>query len=202
MEQGDGLRARKKRETRRALERAALELVAEKGYEKTTIDDICARANVSRMTFFNYFPSKLTVILGYDAEPPSAEDMERLLEGSSDECYLDALTHLLAECFASKLDPEIQKLRCEVLDKNMCLLLKDQHGANRNRQAVNEALRSFLLAHPERRMIEGATLEEEVFQGASFATYLAKILAYRRLYKDKGLTAAELRRSFAVYTQA
>ena len=55
-----GLRERKKIKARLAIERAALELVLERGYDGTTVEDICERAEVSKKTFFNYFPSKPT----------------------------------------------------------------------------------------------------------------------------------------------
>ena len=52
------LRARKKRETRRRVIAAAKSLLKEKGYESTTVEDIAEKAQISRMTFFNYFSGK------------------------------------------------------------------------------------------------------------------------------------------------
>lgn len=40
------------------LEEAASELFLERGYVHTSIDDIAARAGISRATFFNYFAQK------------------------------------------------------------------------------------------------------------------------------------------------
>lgn len=45
------------------LAEAALRLFDRKGFGETTIDDIAAAANVSRRTFFRYFPRKESVIL-------------------------------------------------------------------------------------------------------------------------------------------
>ena len=56
--QPEGLRERKKVQTRRALHRAALELICEQGPTAITIDDITERAGASRRTFFNYYPSR------------------------------------------------------------------------------------------------------------------------------------------------
>jgi AcrR family transcriptional regulator len=57
-----GLRERKKRETREALTRAALELFAERGYDETTLADIADAAGVSTRTIFAYFPGKEDIL--------------------------------------------------------------------------------------------------------------------------------------------
>lgn len=58
----DGLRERKKQQTRRALADAALRLFDQHGYDATTVADIAAAANVSTRTFFGYYPSKDDVL--------------------------------------------------------------------------------------------------------------------------------------------
>jgi AcrR family transcriptional regulator len=60
--QATGLRERKKRETRDALARAALELFVERGYDETTLAEIAEAAGVSTRTIFAYFPGKEDIL--------------------------------------------------------------------------------------------------------------------------------------------
>ena len=57
-----GLRERKKRETREAITRAALELFVERGYDETTLAEIADAAGVSTRTIFAYFPGKEDIL--------------------------------------------------------------------------------------------------------------------------------------------
>ncbi|MGC5413284.1 TetR family transcriptional regulator, partial [Streptomyces sp. DT225] len=51
-------RPAKKPPMRDVLAEAAFALFLERGFERTTVDDIVARAGVGRRSFFRYFPSK------------------------------------------------------------------------------------------------------------------------------------------------
>lgn len=90
-----GLRERKKRATRQALHGAALRLVAERGFDDVTIEDIAAAADVSPRTFFNYFGSKEDVIVNPD--PDRVERLRALLAShtSADEQPLDVIESVL-----------------------------------------------------------------------------------------------------------
>jgi AcrR family transcriptional regulator len=59
-----GRRERKKLATRRALQDVALRLVAERGLDQVTVEDISEAADVATRTFFNYFSSKEEALLG------------------------------------------------------------------------------------------------------------------------------------------
>jgi AcrR family transcriptional regulator len=59
-----GMRERKRREVRARIEEAALFLALRDGLDATTVDAISERADVSPRTFFNYFDTKDSAVLG------------------------------------------------------------------------------------------------------------------------------------------
>src|SRR5438034_3149760 len=54
----EGLRERKKRQTREAIAAAAMELFAARGFDAVTVADVARAADVATATVFNYFPRK------------------------------------------------------------------------------------------------------------------------------------------------
>ena len=88
-----GLRERKKLKTRESIQREAMRLFQQHGYEETTIEDIAEAAEISPSTFFNYFPSKEDVVL-YDAYDPILAGI--LLERPADEPFSVSLRSALA----------------------------------------------------------------------------------------------------------
>ena len=71
-----GLRERKKARTRAAIQRHALRLFREQGYEATTVSQIADAVEISESTFFRYFPTKEAVVL-WDEFDPIIEDVLR-----------------------------------------------------------------------------------------------------------------------------
>jgi AcrR family transcriptional regulator len=74
-----GLRERKKQRTRATLIDAAVELCERQGFERTTVDQIAAIADVSPRTFSRYFATKdaIAVALIDEAIDLVAEELER-----------------------------------------------------------------------------------------------------------------------------
>jgi AcrR family transcriptional regulator len=81
---------RRKRRTRQAIQTAALELFAERGYRETTISDIAERADVASRTVTVHFRAKEELL--FDAEPFTLDGLsKRLSQRQPHESALEAL---------------------------------------------------------------------------------------------------------------
>src|SRR5258708_9880493 len=62
------LRERNKQKVTQRIITTAVELFKTRGYHQTTIDEIAEKAEVSRRTLFNYFPTKEALLLPWAQE--------------------------------------------------------------------------------------------------------------------------------------
>ncbi len=105
-----GLRERKRLATRRAIQLAALRLVKSRGLDAVTIDDISRDADISPRTFFNYFPSKESALVGEGRLHSSEADVEAFVQGRG--TLLEDLARMMTAAAADALqDQEIIALR-------------------------------------------------------------------------------------------
>src|SRR5437867_848696 len=112
----EGLRQRKRRETRAALSRAAMRLCMQRGgWENVRVDDIAAAANVSPRTFRNYFSTK--------AEAVAAGHLERMLRVADElrsRPASEPLWTAITNSVAAQFEPPAQKSEA-LLDANRWL---------------------------------------------------------------------------------
>lgn len=73
-----GLRERKKQQTRATIERVALGLFADRGYDETTLAKIADAADVSPRTIFSYYESKEDIL--FCAEGAFLDQLKERLE--------------------------------------------------------------------------------------------------------------------------
>lgn len=109
-----GLRERKKIKTREAIRAATYALVAEQGYDATTIDQIAERAEVSPSTVFRYFPTKEDIVLTDEQDPIL---LEKLRTRPADEPLADTMRYVMREGARLGMDedPEVARLRTHLM---------------------------------------------------------------------------------------
>lgn len=115
-----GLRERKREQSRTRIERAALDLMLERGYDSVTVDMICERAEISRRTFFNYFGSKEIAVLGEGPGEldPAAE--ETFVHGKRGEILPD-LARMMFTLMSERpddVDPQVWRDRLSLIRRH------------------------------------------------------------------------------------
>lgn len=93
----EGLRERKKRQTRQRISEVATGLFVERGFENVTIAEVAAAADVSVNTVYNYFDAKEDLVLPPDeASPQRLADIVRQ-RASGESAARGVLTRLREE---------------------------------------------------------------------------------------------------------
>lgn len=100
----DGLRAAKRRATRRALVDGARALTARHGVHGFTVEQLCEQVGVSRRTFFNYFPTKDDAILGTPADELPDDAVATFVAGGTGEPFGGDLAGDYVELLAASLE--------------------------------------------------------------------------------------------------
>ena len=133
-----GLRERKRLATRRAIQVAAVTLVAENGLDRLTVDEIGRLADISPRTFFNYFPTKEAAIVGDAPSLPDEQFVTDFVE--SDEKLLTAIGRLFTEAVERAAeDRELSQLRRTIIKQNpqlFAMRIASMHDFQRDIEVV------------------------------------------------------------------
>jgi AcrR family transcriptional regulator len=156
------VRATKKLATRRALIAAAQRRFHRDGFERSTIDDICADAGVSRRTFFRYFDSKEA--LAFPHRDDRLQRFHALLDASfADGKPFDGLRRI-ATTFAREYSAKrVQLLQQQKMIDAVPDLAAREHEIDRDwEHALSAAFLPHLAAGPDAecraQVLAGATI--------------------------------------------
>jgi len=138
---GEGLRARKRRETLHRIAEQGLKLFLTKGYEATTLDAIAEAAGISRRTFFYYFKSKEEILVAWQDGGFNETLRAALLEQSTKQSPLNAVKNALLE-LTTRFQPDYKQIRVieELTCANEALRVRHQAKYVEKEQAVFDAL--------------------------------------------------------------
>ena len=120
-----GLRERKRAATQQTIERAAISLALEHGFEHVTVDMICEASMVSPRTFFNYFGSKEGVILGGAPPLPSDEQIDAFTRTPGTNLLADFLTLITSALLEREPDVALFAARRALIMRTPDLLTKE-----------------------------------------------------------------------------
>ncbi|WP_314034157.1 helix-turn-helix domain-containing protein [Dietzia sp. CH92] len=160
------LRDRKRRATLLAIEDAATELVLEYGYDAVTVEQICAAAEVSKRTFFNYVASKEAAVIGATPQDlPEAESRDFLDRADPD--VPRALMRVFIAGFAATRIADRDQTATLVQRRREIFRAEPELGAARMTASSRFQLRlvdlvtGHLEQHPRLRRLGGVSAEAE-----------------------------------------
>jgi AcrR family transcriptional regulator len=136
----EGRRARKARETRARIATVALKLMLERGYDATTLDDIAEAADISRRTFFHYFPSKEAILQAVEDDAEAAFS-EGLAVAADQMRPLDAVEQALTGMVSRYASEEAIAIDA-LMRSTDALRARKQANYERQEQALFAALRA------------------------------------------------------------
>lgn len=157
-----GLRERKREATTAAIEHGAVDAVEELGYDDTTVDEICRRANISPRTFFNYFPSKDAAIAGLPLTVAGTDGVDEILADTSQPIVIRLASIVELALTPELLHDDLTRRRGQLLKKYPQLHEFHLAGISAYISELSALLTDRLTSHPEERSINsGLAVENE-----------------------------------------
>lgn len=143
----EGLRERKRRAARHAMESAAVDIAYEEGVRAVTVDRVCEKAIVSRSTFFNYFTSLEAAIFGSALEY-DPELTDQILTRHSDD-LVTAGSLIVMESVRRAADESITQRRLALFMREPGTTSAVSWSSHESREGLVAVIEAWLDAHPD-----------------------------------------------------
>lgn len=177
-----GLRERKKRQTREAITEAAMSLFARHGFDKVSVSDVAAAADVSKVTVFNYFANKEDLVLSEVTD--RTEMPARVVRGrAAHESPLQALHR-----------DYLQRLETRDPSTGLCT---DEHFLAVQRMIAETPTLSLRLTHYSLRSEVGLSVALAEYLGETSDSLTARVAASQLLAVERALVGRNLKRVLA-----
>jgi AcrR family transcriptional regulator len=199
----EGLRARKKRETRERIAEVARELFVAQGFDAVTVVEVARAAQVSEATVFNYFPTKDDLFFGGGLEQFQAATLAAVRDRSAGESAIAAFRRFTVTNVAHTADPgavELITTAARVVAGSPSLQAREREIV----ATTTDDLAAFLRAEGVDRMTAWAIANALIgVQRAIVSEVRAEVLAGRhgpdlvtRVQKNADLVLARLELAF------
>ena len=160
------LREQKRLKTRLRIEDAATRLVDERGFADVTVEEICDAAGISRRTFFNYFDSKDSAVLGGPSHEFTEEQRRTFLDTPTDSAFGLAVDLVKSHLVGQHVDDVITQRRRRIssdADAAAAALSRKRAKSNEILGLITERLHQ----DPDLRQLPAVSAETEAILIAS-----------------------------------
>ncbi|MGI8665639.1 MAG: TetR/AcrR family transcriptional regulator [Jatrophihabitans sp.] len=177
-----GLRERKKRRTREAITDAAIRLFIEHGFDRVSVSDVAAAADVSKVTVFNYFPTKEDLVLAGIAD--QTEQAARTVSNrGAQESPLQALRH-----------DYLQRLAAHDPSTGLC---DEPHFVAVQRMILSTPTLTLRVTHHLMRSEASLSTALSEYLGQACDSLAARVAASQLLAVERALVSRNLKRILA-----
>lgn len=146
----EGLRERKRAQTREKIVDAATALVVKHGYDGVTVDDICTRAGISRRTLFNYMDTKDEAVLG--TMPTKLDDeLVATFHAHPQTNLVLGVLELIAPALGQQDPDHIRERRSQIFAKEPHLLLNTRTRFHELNEHLVEMVCEHFRLYPQTR---------------------------------------------------
>lgn len=133
------LKDRQRAETRQRIQRQAIRLFEDRGYDATTVNDVAVAAGVSAMTVYRHFPTKEDLVLYDELDQLAAATISKL---PAIEPLVDRIGHTVLQTLdqASTHDKEFLLARLRLMISTQALRARHLDSQYATQEAVVAAV--------------------------------------------------------------
>lgn len=158
----------------KVIEAQATLLVAQRGYNDVTVEDIAQASGIAKRTFFNYFQSKQDAVLGKGPRSLADHEREEFLKADHEDLPKAVLNLCLEITRDPYFDLETAKRRKQILAQNQALRTADMARYQHIHPQLTSLVEDYLVAKQHARTTElDARVEATLICHVSFAAIVA-----------------------------
>ncbi|WAB81559.1 helix-turn-helix domain containing protein [Microcella daejeonensis] len=188
------------RATALAIERSAVALVLEQGYETVTVDMICARAGVSQRTFFNRFATKDAAIIGAEAPALDESAVRAFIASTGADVLGEAVGLVATAAIDAGPDPSLMLDRMRAVTSSPHLVQRQMERFAELESELAEVLR-YRLERSRTPADDEASLQRQSHLAAQMLAGVMRYVAMTAIGEEPAALPATVERTRATLGQ-